>query len=150
LILLSAGGAILVGGCSSSSSTAATAPNSPSPKMSATSSASAAAVPCKQINSLRTSLTSLTATKISAGSAGRITSDLKNISTDLAALKGQAGGAFASQFSDLNTSVTRIKASAAQLSMNPTKAVKNLATELTTLKAKAQPMVTEMKAACPS
>lgn len=120
---------------------------------SASSSASPAAskkVPCKEINSLRTSLTSLTHTAISPSSAGTLTKDLKNIQTQLTALKGQAGGQFSSQAQELTTSVNQIKSASKKLSTDPIGAVRQLTTSLNSLKTKAKPAIAEMKAACPN
>jgi hypothetical protein len=147
------GGAVLVAGCSttSTSTSSVSAPASPSMISSSSSPASASsqAIPCKQIDSLRTTLMSLTTTKISASSVGQITKDLTTIQADLTALKGQAGGAFSSQTSQLNASIDQIKKAAAQLSNNPSTATKNLTGAIAALKVKAQPMIAEMKAACP-
>jgi uncharacterized protein (DUF3084 family) len=79
-----------------------------------------------------------------------LTADLKNISTQLTALKGQAGGAFSGQAQELTTSVNQIKSAAKDLSTNPTGAIKQLTTSLTSLKSKAKPVIAEMKAACPN
>jgi len=171
--VLVSGGAVLVAGCSSSTSksnasgatsspSASAAPStsaSPSTSMSPHStmsasgspapSASASKIPCKQIDSLRTSVTSLTQTKVTAASAGKLTTDLTNIQTQLTALKAQTGGAFASQTSELTASIDQIKKAAAGLTTNPTTAVKSLTTAINDLKAKAKPMVAQINAVCP-
>jgi hypothetical protein len=151
VVVTSAGGAMLVAACSTTSTSSVSAPPSPSMTSSPSSSASASseAIPCKQINSLRTTLTSLTTTKISASSSGQITKDLTTIQADVTALKGKAGGAFSGQISQLNSSINEIKKAAGQLSSNPATAVKNLTAGIAALKVKAQPMIAEMKAACP-
>jgi uncharacterized phage infection (PIP) family protein YhgE len=161
--VLGLGGAVLVAGCSTtSSSIRASVSSSPSPRpsssakaspsSSAPASASPAAskkVPCKEINSLRTSLTSLTHTSISPTSAGTLTKDLKNIQTQLTALKGQAGGAFSSQAQELTSSVDQIKTASRKLSSDPMGAIRQLTTSLNSLKTKAKPVIAEMNAACP-
>jgi hypothetical protein len=148
---LSCGAALIVGCSSASSSTSSspkttTSPVSHSPTPSSSSSAPAAA--CVHINSLRTSLTSLTHIKVSPSSASQLTSDLTNIETQLAALKGMSLGAFSTEANQLTAAVNKIKKDAAQLSTNPTAAVKSLTADLTTLKNNAGPMIAEMKAIC--
>jgi hypothetical protein len=143
--VLGAGGALLVAGCGSSSTSTMT--HSPSPSASAS---GVSAATCVHINSLRTSLTHLTTLKISASSAGQLTSDLTNIQTQLNALKGQNVGSFSAQEGQLASSLTQIKQSSAQLATNPTAASKSLSKELTTLKTNSGPMIAEMKTVCKS
>jgi hypothetical protein len=100
------------------------------------------------INSLRTSVTDLTHIKVSATSAGQLTTDLTNIQSQLAALKGKSLGAFSAQADQLMSALNGIKKDAGQLSTNPTAAAKALSTDLTSLKGKAGPMITEMKMVC--
>ena len=89
IAVLLAGGLMLIDACSSSSSTAAGAPSA-APSLSPT----PAKVNCKNVDSLRASLESLSHTNVSPTSAGTLTKDLKNIQTQLAALKSQRGGQF--------------------------------------------------------
>lgn len=100
------------------------------------------------INSLRNSLTNLTTIKVSSSSAGQLTSDLTNIQTQLAALKGQALGAFSMQADQLSASLDKIKKDAAELSSDPTGAAKALSADLTELKSKAGPIIAETKTIC--
>jgi len=145
-------GAALIMGCSSSSTTSSTSPKATttgaahSPMPSSSSSDLAAA--CVHINSLRTSLTSLTTLKISPTSASQLTHDLANIEAQLAALHGMNLGSFSASANQLTAEVNKIKKDAAQLSSNPTAAITSLTTDLNTLKAKAGPMINEMKTVC--
>ncbi len=149
-------GAALIAGCSTSStSTTSQSPSAPptsatSQPTSATASptTSASQAVCVHINSLRTSLTDLTHIKVSASSAGQLTKDLTNIQTQLAALKGQSLGAFSTSASQLMASLNKINKDAEELGTNPTAAAKALSTDLTALKNKAGPMITEMKTIC--
>lgn len=85
---------------------------------------------------------------MSSSSAGQLTSDLTNIQTQLAALKGQALGAFSAQATQLSAALDKIKKDAAELSSNPTGAAKALSADLTKLKTKAGPVISEMKMVC--
>jgi hypothetical protein len=156
--LLAIGGALLIAGCSSSSTATGSlnAKQSPSKPagaaMSHSPSPSPAAsqkVPCKEADQLRTSLTSLQHTKMSASSAGTLSTDLKNVQTDVAALKSKATGPFASDLNALSASVANIKKAAAGLSTNPTAAMKSLVTDISNLKTQAAPVITEINASCP-
>ena len=158
MVVLALASAALIAGCGSSgssgSSPAAGSSTTSKPAASPSSSASmshgaAAGVPCKEIGKLRTSLTSLTKTKISPTSAGQLTKDIKNIQTELAALKGKAGGAFAGQAKSLTSSIDEVKKAAGQLNSSPMTAISQLTTSLAGLKAKAKPAIAEMNAACP-
>jgi hypothetical protein len=157
--LLVIGGAMLIAACSSSSSTATGSVNaqqspsksagsavshSPSPSPSASQK-----IPCKEADQLRTSLTSLQHTKLSASSAGTLGTDLKNVQTDVAALKSKATGSFASQLDALSAEVANIKKAASSLTTNPTGAMKSLVTDISDLKTKAAPVIAEINASCP-
>ena len=122
-------------------------PASASPTASASASGVSQAA-CVRIKSLRTSLTHLTTLKVSAGSAGQLTSDLTNIQKQLTALKGQDLGSFSGQATQLNSSLDQIKKSSAQLSTNPTGAAKSLSKELTGLKGSAGPVIAQTKTVC--
>jgi hypothetical protein len=159
--LLAIGGAMLIAGCSSSSSTTTGSVNAqhspPKPTGSAMSHSPATSpspaasqkIPCKEADQLRTSLTSLSHTKVSASSAGTLTTDLKNVQTDVAALKSKATGPFASDLNALSASVANIKKAAAGLSTNPTAAMKSLVTNIADLKTKAAPVIADINASCP-
>jgi hypothetical protein len=143
--------AVLLGACSSSStptSSAAAPTHSATTHSGAPASASTAV--CQHITSLRKSLESLTHTSVSPTSASTITTDLKNIQVQVTALKGMKGsGAFSAQLSQLTTAVDQVKKAASQLSSNPLTAVQSLTKELKNLKTTVQPMIAQMKAACP-
>jgi|HubBroStandDraft_1064217.scaffolds.fasta_scaffold23904_4 hypothetical protein len=150
-------GAILIAGCSSASSNAAktskdskshTKPN-PSMPPSSTASPATKTISCKQIDSLRTSLTDLTKTKVSAGSASKLSTTLNDIQMELATLKGKTSGAFADQAKDLTSSIDQIQKTAAGMTTNPKTATKQLSTDLAALKTKSTPIIAEMNAACP-
>lgn len=160
IVTLSCSGAALIAGCTSSSTSgsgkspksAATPaasharPDSASPSASGMSKPNAAA--CVHIISLRTSLTSLTHVKVSANSAAQLSTDLANIQTQLTALKGQHLGSFSTEANQLMADINKIKKDAAELSSNPAKAAKALSVDITTLKTRAGPMVTQMKMMC--
>jgi phage-related minor tail protein len=106
-------------------------------------------VPCKNVNSLRTSLTSLSQTKISPSSSAQLTSDLKNVKSQLTTLKGKATGSLKTQLDGVNDSVSNITKASKQLNTHPVTAIKALTTNLVALKAKAGPVIDELKTACP-
>jgi hypothetical protein len=141
---------MLVAACGSSGSTAAGASISHSAAAVAGGSASAPAkVNCANVDSLRRSLESLSHTSLSPSSAGTLTADLKNIQTQLAALKGHGGRQFSGTTSELTASVNQIQKAAAELEANPTAAITQLTTALTALKGKTPPVIKELNAACP-
>jgi phage-related minor tail protein len=148
-------GAVLVAGCSSTSSVS-TKPTSPSTSKSSGSTSNGSAsgsvmgVPCKNVNSLRTSLTSLSHTKISPSSSAQLTSDLKNVKSQLTTLKGKATGSLKTQLDGVNDSVNNITKASKQLNTSPVTAVRSLTTNLVALKAKAGPVIDELKTACPT
>lgn len=106
------------------------------------------AATCVHINSLRTSLTSLTHTKVTATSAGKLTTDLANIERQMSALKGKNLGAFSGQEKELTAAFDKIHKDAMALSAHPTTASKALSTDLSHLKTESGPMITEMKTVC--
>jgi uncharacterized phage infection (PIP) family protein YhgE len=108
------------------------------------------AAACVHIKSLRTSLTSLTKLTVSPSSASQLTKDLANIEAQLAALHGMHLGSFSASANQLTAEVNKIKKDAAQLASNPTTAITSLTSDLKALKAKAGPMIAEMKSACPT
>jgi hypothetical protein len=145
------GSVMLIAACSSSGTTASSTQKAQANPAAHVSGAPAAngTVSCKNIDSLRASLVSLSHTSVSPTSAGTIATDLKNIETQLAALKSQPGGAFSTQAKELTASVDEIKKAAAAISTHPLTAAKQLTGALTALKAKAQPMISEMNKLCP-
>jgi hypothetical protein len=138
------GGTLAVTACGS-----AAVSGSASPSAAATSAAASSAIPCTQISSLRTSLTSLAHATVKPSSAGQIAVDLDDIHAQLMALNGQAG-AFSGQASQLDAALGKITAAARVALRAPTAAnLKSLSSDVSQLKATAQPIVTEINSACP-
>ncbi len=149
--ILGVGGALLVAGCST---TTTSSPGAPASKTKTTApstpkSTSSAEIPCAQVKKLRTSLTDLTKTGINPTSASKLTTELKDIQTELASLKNQAHGMFATQVGDLKTTITKISTDAKGLSSNPGTAIQKLTSDLSKLRSTAAPVITEINAACP-
>lgn len=144
--MLLAGVALFAAACGSGSVAASKAPSAPPHTGS---SASIAKVDCASVNSLRGSLESLSHTRISATSAGTLTSDLKNIQVQLAKLHGHASGQFASQLNGLTASLDQITKAANELRTNPVTAIEQLTKSLDQLKGKVGPLSTEMNKECP-
>lgn len=141
---------LLVAACGSSGSTAArTSSAKPASAAAGASATASAKVNCANVNSLRRSLESLSHTSVSPSSAGTLAADLKNVQTQLAALKGQGGGKFSAMTGDMTASVNQIQKAAGELAANPTSATKQLTAALTALKAKIPPVIKELNAACP-
>jgi hypothetical protein len=141
---------MLVAACGSSGSTAAGASISrPASAVAGGSGRASAEVNCANVDSLRRSLESLSRTGVSPSSAGTLAADLKNIQTQVAALKGQGGGRFSGMTGELTASVNQIQKAAGELAANPTAAITQLTTALTALKGKIPPVIKELNAACP-
>jgi hypothetical protein len=105
---------------------------------------------CKHVDALRTSLQSLTHMQLNSSSAAKIRTDLTNIQTQLAALKGQGSGAFSSQINQLSASVSKVKKAASSMSNPPTSSqVTAVVTALAELKAKSQTARAAMNKECP-
>lgn len=160
IVTLSCSGAVLIAACSSPAGHSAG--KSPKPAAKSAASQSPAEPPaakgkasgpvkaatCIHINSLRTSLSSLTDTKVTATSAGMLTTDLANIQRQMSALKGQNLGAFSAEEKQLMAALDKIHKDAAGLSAHPAMASKALGTDLAHLKTESGPMITEMKTVC--
>src|SRR5262249_4214039 len=116
--------ALFAVGCGTSTTTSpgAHAPATKS-KPPSTSKSTSAAIPCAQAKKLRTSLTDLTKTGFDPTQADKLTKELKDIQSELAALKGQAKGKFADQVSKLNMTITKITADAKNLNSDPAGAI---------------------------
>jgi hypothetical protein len=141
---------MLVAGCGSSGSTAGRASISqPASAVAGGSGRASAKVNCANVDSLRRSLESLSRAGMSPSSAGTLSADLKNIQTQLAALKGQGGGQFSGMTRELTASLNQIQKAAGELATNPTAAITQLTTALTALKGKIPPVIKELNAACP-
>lgn len=123
--------------------------HSPTSTPAPTGTASVSAATCKHVNSLRTSLTSLTHVKLSASSAGQITTDLKNIQTQLAALKGTPG--FQAHAQQLNASLNQVKKAAHGIGTSPSPGqVGSVITALSGLKAQSRGTLSELDSLCPT
>ncbi len=141
---------MLVAACGSSGSAAGGASVSqPATAVAGASASASAKVNCANVDSLRRSLESLSHTSLSPSSAGTLTADLKNVQTQLAALKGQGGGRFSGMTGELTASVNRIQKAAGELATNPTAAITQLTTALAGLKGKIPPIIKQLDAACP-
>lgn len=143
--ILGLGGALFAAGCSTSSTSS---PGAPAPKTKS-SAPSTSSIPCDQVKKLRTSLTDLTKTGFDPAQASKLTTDLKNIKSELAAVKGQATGKLATQLNQLNVTITKITTDAKGLTSNPAGAITKLTNDLTKLKSTAGPVIAEINAACP-
>jgi hypothetical protein len=105
---------------------------------------------CKHVASLRTSLQDLNHLTLNASSASKIRTDLTNIQTQLAALKGHGGSAMSSELTALSASVDKVRTAAHGLSTPPTAAqVKAITTALSQLKTQSKSALAAMNAACP-
>ncbi len=154
--MLTLGAAAAVAACSSSttsSSSPSASPATTSPTTSPTASpttGSPSSATCQHVSSLRASLTSLTHLTLSANAASQIRKDVTNIETQLAALKGEASGAFATQLNQLNAAVSQVTAAAAKMGSPPTGAqTQAVITALSNLKTKSASAIAAMNAACP-
>jgi hypothetical protein len=105
---------------------------------------------CKHVHSLRTSLESLLHTPLNASTAAKIRSDLTNVETQLAALKGKGSSAFSTEMTNLSASITAVRKAANSLSTPPTGAqVKAVVAALSALKTQSKTALTAMEKECP-
>ncbi len=152
LALLAVGAAAAVAACSSSttsSSSPSASPATTSPTASPTTGSPSSAT-CQHVRSLRASLTSLTHLTLSANASSQIRNDVTNIETQLAALRGEASGAFATQLNQLNAAVSQVTTAAAKMGSPPTAAqTQAVITALSNLKARSASAIAAMNAACP-
>src|SRR5215469_17319685 len=136
MTVVSVTGVAVVAACASSLNGSS---NSPSPAASgnpASAAASASGIPCAQITALRSTLTDLSHTTVSPTSAGRIASDLTKAQQELAAVKGQATGPFATAANQLSGALNAIKTDASAIAKNPTTTnLTNLTNAVNTFKA---------------
>jgi len=150
IAVLVAAGPMLVAACGSSGSAAGGASISrPASAVAGGSGTASAKVNCANVDSLRRSLESLSHTSVSPSSAATLAADLKNIQTQLTALKGQGGGQFSGMTGELTASLNQIQKAAGVLATNPTAGITQLTTALTALKGKIPPVIKELNAACP-
>jgi hypothetical protein len=142
-----AGCALALAGCGSSGLAGSAAPAAGSPSVSA----DAAAAACPHLTSLRASLTNLSGLQISPASAGQLSADLTNIERQLSSLKSLGSSAGASDSAQLTASLRKITLAAQAEIGQPTPArLAALESALTGMKDAAQPMIRQLKAACPS
>jgi len=105
---------------------------------------------CKHVNSLRTSLESLTHQQLNASSAAKIRTDLTNIQTQLAALKGQGSSHFSNEINKVSASVDKVRNAASALSNPPTTSqVTAVVTALSQLKTQSKSAIAAMNKECP-
>jgi hypothetical protein len=150
IAVLGLGGTLFAAGCSTSSTSSPGAPATTKSSAPSTSkSTSTSSLPCDQVKKLRTSLTSLTKTGINPTSASKLTTTLKDLKSELAALKGQSKGKLSGQLSQLNVTITKITTDAKGLTSNPAGAITKLTADLTKLRSTAGPVIAELNAACP-
>lgn len=116
-------------------------------------SAASPAMACGQITALRGSLVSLAHMAVRPANTRQLTADLMTIEAHLAALKGQAGqagGAFSAQATQLVSALNHVTKAAHAMAMNPTQShMAALDSAVVGLKAKAGPMIAEIRAVCP-
>jgi len=156
IAVLSIGGVAVVAACSSgttgSSGSSASAPAASVSGIPASGpgSASASTLPCAQVTALRSTLTDISHLSVSPGSAPRLAADLARAEQLIGALKGQGGGQFSAQVTQLSNALNAIKADAAALAQSPTPTnIANLTKAVTTFKTTAQPLIKEMQTECP-
>jgi hypothetical protein len=105
---------------------------------------------CKHVDSARMSLESLTHLQLSASSAGKIRTDLTNINTQLAMLKGKGGAALSSSVSRLSASLKKVEKAAKGLSSPPSAGqIIAIISALSALRAQSRSTIAAMRAACP-
>jgi len=137
--------ALFAAGCST---TTTSSPGAPAPKTK-TSAPSTSSLPCDQVKKLRSSLTDLTKTGINPTSASKLTTTLKDIKADLAALQGKATGKLKTQLDSLKMTITKISTDAKGLTSDPAGTIPKLTNDLSKLKSTAGPVIAELNAACP-
>jgi hypothetical protein len=148
IAVLSVGGALFAAGCSTSSTSSPGAPATTKSSAPATSK-STSSLPCDQVKKLRTSLTNLTKTGINPTSASKLTTTLKDIKSELMALKGSATGKLKNQVDQLSKTITKISTDAKGLTSDPAGTITKLTNDLSKLKSTAGPVIAEINAACP-
>lgn len=145
--VLGLAGALFAAGCST---TTTSSPGAPAPKTKTSAPAtSKSSLPCDQVKKLRASLTDLTKTGINPTSASKLTTTLKDIKSELMALKGSATGKLKSQVDQLSATITKISTDAKGLTSDPAGTITKLTNDLSKLKSNAGPVIAEINAACP-
>jgi hypothetical protein len=141
-----AGAAVLMAGCGSATSGAgANPPATPS----ASAATSGTALPCSTITSLRMALANLTHIKPSGNASAQIAADLISIKTTVQALKATAA-AYGAQAGPLDQAIDRVGSAARAAAIHPSGAnISALGSALGGVKTSVQPMINEMRAACP-
>ncbi|MGO8958918.1 MAG: hypothetical protein ACLQFR_16330 [Streptosporangiaceae bacterium] len=114
---------------------------------------SSSAISCAQITSLRTSLSKLSHAAASLGSAGQLSTELRDVERQSGALNGQVRKAFSAQISQLSSDLELITKDAGTLVLHPSASnVTAFTGAVHRLKITSEPMIREIKqikAACP-
>jgi hypothetical protein len=106
------------------------------------------AATCQHARRLQASLASLTHVKLNASSAGVITSDLKTIQAQVAALKSAPG--FQAHAQQLSASLNQVKKAAHGLGTSPSPGqVGTIVTALSGLRAQAGSTMSQLHKLCP-
>jgi hypothetical protein len=156
LVAAGAGCALALAGCGSSGAAGSAGPAGGAPSAAANASAAAsasaaAAAACPHLTSLRASLTNLAGLQVSPASAGQLSADLTNIERQLSSLKSLASPVGARDAAQLTGSLRKITLAAQAEIGEPTPArLAALESALTGMKDAAQPMIRQLKVACPS
>jgi hypothetical protein len=144
------GGTALLAACSSAGP-GSTAAGAASPSASASGLASASAtISCPSITALRASLTNLEHLQVNQQTAGQVGADIGNLDKQLAAVKGQAQGAYSRQSAQLTAAVLSVTRDARALVAHPS--VTNLEaveSAVSALRASSQSLIADLRAACP-
>jgi hypothetical protein len=142
-----AGCALVLAACGSSGGMANPAAGAASP---APGSGSAAAAACPHLTSLRASLTSLTHLQLSPTSIGQMGADLSNIERQMGSLKTFGGSAAAQESGQLTAALRKVTLAAQAEIGQPTQArLAAVESALTGMKGVAQPLIGQLKSACP-
>jgi hypothetical protein len=113
-------------------------------------SGSAAAAACPHLTSLRASLTSLTHLQLSPTSIGQMGVDLSNIERQMGSLKTFAGSAGEQESVQLTAALRKVTLAAQAEIGQPTQArLAAVESALTGMKNVAQPLIGQLKSACP-
>ncbi len=143
---LVAGCAVGMSACSSgygtSGSTHSAAPRTTGP--------TANAATCKHVNSLHASLEDITHVQLNASAEKQIRTDVSNIKTQLAALKGSASGNMSTQINQLSAAADKVTKAGGNFTKNPSAAqVQAVVSALGGLKTTAKSTVADLQARCP-
>lgn len=111
----------------------------------------AAAADCPHLTSLRASLTNLSGLHVGPAAAGQLSADIFNIERQMGSLKGLGAAIGASDSAQLTASLRKVTLAAQAEIGDPTQArLAALQSALTGMKDTAQPMIRQLKSACPA